>query len=264
MAQGKKDIVTSSYIFLHLVELTPISYEEIFKYSDIFNPISLQTLQAAGKLANLAPGKTLIDLGCGKGFPALCWASIFGVEVEGFDKSQTYVDYSNARAKLLNLSHLACFFRQDLKSFASTKKYDVVTSLGVGAEMFGGWSSAFKFFRSLLKNNGLILYGEPVWTNRPVKPEVLRALQCKEDAFLTLPETRKQLRGLNLLELGLFIVSKEDWELYVRPPIIALQEIIKNKPDLAAEARAFLADFMMEQEAAGRDWETVLWVLKPN
>ena len=246
------------------MELTPISYEEIFKYSDIFNPISLQTLQAAGKIANFAPGKTLAELGCGKGFPALFWASIFGVQVEGFDRSRTYVDYSNARAKLLNLSHLACFFRQDLKSFASTKKYDVVASLGVGAEVFGGRSSAFKFFRSLIKDDGVVLYGEPVWTSRPVKPEVLRALRCKEETFLTLPETRQQLRDLNLQELGLFVVSKEDWELYVRPPIIALQEIIKNKPDLAAEAQAFLADFRMEHEAAGRDWETILWVLKPK
>jgi SAM-dependent methyltransferase len=246
------------------VELTPISYEEIFKYSDIFNPISLQTLQAAGKLANFAPGKTLVELGCGKGFPALFWASIFGVQVEGFDRSQTYVDYSNARAKLLNLSHLACFFRQDLKSFASTKKYDIVASLGVGAEVFGGWCSAFKFFRSLLKDDGIVLYGEPVWTSLPIKPEVLRTLQCKEDTFLTVPEMRRQLRDLNLQELGLFVVSKEDWDLYVRPPIIALQEIIKNKPDLATEAQAFLEDFRMEYEAAGRDWETVLWVLKPK
>lgn len=130
--------------------------------------------------------------------------------------------------------------------------------------MFGGWSSAFKFFRSLLKDDGVVLYGEPVWTNRPVKPEVLCSLQCKEDTFLTLPETRRQLSDLNLQELGLFVVSKEDWELYVRPPIIALQEIIKNKPDLATEAQAFLAGFRMEHEAAGRDWETVLWLLKPK
>ncbi len=246
------------------MESTLISYEEIFKYSDIFNPISLQTLQAAGKLANFAPGKTLVELGCGKGFPALFWASIFGVQVEGFDRGQVYVDYSNARAKLLNLSHLACFFRQDLKSFVPTKKYDVVASLGVGAEVFGGWSSAFKFFRSLLKDDGVVLYGEPVWKSRPVKPEVLCALQCKEDTFLTLPETRRQLHDLNLQELGLFVVSKEDWELYVRPPIIALQEIIKNKPYLATEAQAFLAGFRMEHEAAGRDWETVLWILKPK
>ena len=224
----------------------------------------MQALQAAGKLANLASGKTVAELGCGKGFPALFWASIFGVQVEGFDRGQAYVDYSNARAKLLNLSHLCSFFCQDLKDIASTKKYDVVASLGVGAEVFGGWSSAFKFFRSLLKDDGVILFDEPVWAKRPVKPEVLRALQCKEDTFLTVAETKQQLLDLNLQELGLFVVSKEDWELYVRPPIIALQEIIKNKPDLATQAQAFLDDFRMEHEAAGRDWETVLWVLKPN
>jgi hypothetical protein len=58
-------------------------YDDIFKYTDIFNPVSLQTLLSAGKLANLGPEKTLIDLGSGKGFPSLFLCSIFGVQVEG-------------------------------------------------------------------------------------------------------------------------------------------------------------------------------------
>jgi len=56
-----------------------LSYTEIFKYSDILNPISQTTLLSAGKLARLEPKKIVLDLGSGKGFPSLMWASIFGV-----------------------------------------------------------------------------------------------------------------------------------------------------------------------------------------
>jgi hypothetical protein len=55
----------------------PLPYEEIFKYTDIFNPISLQTLHAAGKVAQFSAEKTLLELGCGKGFPGLFWAGTY-------------------------------------------------------------------------------------------------------------------------------------------------------------------------------------------
>ncbi len=48
-------------------------YDKIFKHTDILNPVSLQALTTAGKLANLGPEKTMLDLGSGKGFPSLSW-----------------------------------------------------------------------------------------------------------------------------------------------------------------------------------------------
>ena len=104
-----------------MVDFMSVSYDEIFKYSDIFNPISLQTLTSAGKLANLGPEKALVDLGSGKGFPSLFLASIFGVHVEGFDVGKINVDYANSRAKLLNLSQSVQYFCQDLKGFVPTR-----------------------------------------------------------------------------------------------------------------------------------------------
>ena len=62
-----------------------LTYNDIFRHTDRLNPISSRTLFLAGKLAELAPEKTLLDLGSGKGFPSLLWASTFGVRVEGFE-----------------------------------------------------------------------------------------------------------------------------------------------------------------------------------
>jgi cyclopropane fatty-acyl-phospholipid synthase-like methyltransferase len=238
-------------------------YDEVFKYTDILNPVSQQTLVAAGKLANLSRGKTLVDLGCGKGFPALLLAGTFGVQVEGFDLGKINVNYANARAKLLNLSILAQFFSQDLKGFVPSKKYDVVASLGIEPEVYDGREAAFKFFRSTLKEGGVLLYTEPVWKKRPLQSEVLTALCSKEDSFLTFAETQQLIQKAGYAELGHFVSTKEDWDVYVRSPIRGLQELIEHNTTFAADAKVMLEDFKMEYEAANRDWDVILWVLKP-
>ncbi len=237
-------------------------FEEIFTRTDIFNPISLQALHAAGKLAQLSPEKTLIELGCGKGFPALFWASAFGVKVMGVDRSQSYVDYANSRARLLNLQDQTCFSVQDLKTFSPAEKFDFVSFLGVGTDVYGGKQAAFDAFRSMLKPEGIIFFSEPSWTTKPVPPRVLQALRCTNDTFLTMAETRQLWRNLKLKELCCFVASEEDWELYVRAPLLSLKEMIL-KPEFATESSDFLEDFRVEHEIAGRNWDNVLWVVKP-
>jgi SAM-dependent methyltransferase len=244
--------------------LMPISFEEIFKYSDIFNPLSPTTLLSAGKLAGLEPKKTFLDLGSGKGFPSLLWASTFGVHVEGFDLFESYVDYTNSRAKMLNLSGKVQYFCQDLKGYAFNKKYDVVASLGLDTTIYGDRCKTLNYFKNLMEKDGVLIVAEPVWLKKPVPAEVLKALGVGEDSFITVPEMQQLLQSLGFQELGHFVSSKEDWELYVRPVFVALHEIIENKRELAVEAQGILDGFKAEYDAAGQHWNMVLWVLKTN
>lgn len=239
-----------------------ISYEEIFKYSDVFNPLSPTTLLLAGKLAGLKPTKTIVDLGSGKGFPSLLWASTFGVNVEGFDLFKTYVAYANERAKMLNLSGKVQYICQDLKDHKFNKQYDVVASLGLDVSIYGDRRQALALFKTLMKKDGVLVVAEPVWLKKPVPAEVLKALGIPETLFITLPEMQQLLQSLGFQVLGHFASSKEDWELYVRPVFVALQEIIQETPALAAAAQGFLDGFKTEYAAAGQFWNMVLWVVK--
>lgn len=101
-----------------------LSFDEIFKYSDILNPISPTTLFKAGKLAELDPNKVILDLGSGKGSPSILWASLFGVQVEGYDFGSNFVQYANSRAKMLNLSHRVMFYCKDVKELKVARAYD--------------------------------------------------------------------------------------------------------------------------------------------
>jgi hypothetical protein len=75
---------------------------------------------------------------------------------------------------------------------------------------------------------------------------------------------QRMLSDLRFETLGYFASSKEDWEFYVRPPQIALREIMVNKPALIPEAKPFLDGFVTEFEAAPEHWNDVVWVTKPR
>jgi len=240
-----------------------LSYNEIFKYSDILNPISPTTLFSAGKLAQLEPKKIVLDLGSGKGFPSLLWASTFGVRVEGFDINKKYVKYANSHAKMLNLSNRVKYFDEDVREFRFNRKYDVIASLGLGiAQVYGDISDALKFFKTMLHKDGILVLAEPVWLVKPISSEVLKALGEAEDSFLTKFEIQQLMGEFRFQVLGHFVSSKEDWELYVRPIYIAMHEIIESESELAEEAQTVMNSFKAEYDAVGQHWDMVLWVAK--
>jgi len=242
-----------------------LSYTEIFKYSDILNPVSPTTLLLAGALAQLGPKKTVLDVGSGKGFPSLLWASVFGVRVEGFDVNKNYVRYANSRAKMLNLSRRVEYLCGDIREPRLSRKYDVVASLGLGiAQVYGGNSDALKIFRTMLYKDGILILAEPVWLAKPVSSEVLKALGEAEDSLLTEAEMRQSMGGSGFQVLGHFVSSKEDWELYVRPVYTAMHEIIESKSELADEAQKVMNGFKAECNAVGKHWNMLLWVAKTH
>ena len=238
-----------------------LSFDEIFKYSDILNPISPNTLFSAGKLSELKPKKVILDLGSGKGSPSILWASMFGVQVEGYDLSRNFVEYANSRARMLNLSHRVKFFCKDVKELKVTRGYDVVASLGLGiAQTFGNIDNAIKNFQTMLRKDGVLIFAEPVWLTKNVQLEVLENLDVTEDHFLTKPELQQVMEKCGFQVKGSFDSTKEDWELYIQPVIHAMNEVIETASELAEEAQRVINSFKAEYNAVNQYWNMVLWV----
>ncbi|UCE44132.1 MAG: class I SAM-dependent methyltransferase [Candidatus Bathyarchaeota archaeon] len=242
-----------------------LSYDHIFKYSEIFNPVSSATLFAAGKLAQFRPGKTVLDLGCGKGYPSLLWASVFGVRIEGFDINKNYVEYANSHAKMLNLSHRVKYACEDVRELRPSREYDVVASLGLGiAQVYGDISNALRFFKTMLHEDGVLILAEPAWLTKPIPPEVLKPLGEVENSFFTKSEMQQLMEESGFPVLRFFASSKEDWELYVKPIYVAMHEIIEDKNELAEEAQRVIDGFKAEFNAVGQHWDMILWVAKAH
>jgi len=240
-----------------------LSYNDIFKYSEIYNPISQSVLFSAGKLAQMHQKKIVLDLGSGSGFPSLLWASVFGVQVEGFDVVKNYVEYANSRAKALNLSNQAKYFCKDVRNFRVTRKYDVVASLGLGvAQVYGDIGDALKKFKSMLRKGGFLIFAEPVWLMKKVPSEVLQNLSTIKEHFLTKFELQQLMEKIGFQVKGSFVSSKEDWEFYIKPVSIAMHEIIEKEGKLAETAQKIIKSFKAEYEAVGKYWDMILWIAK--
>lgn len=242
-----------------------LSYNDMFTYSDRLNPISSKTLFLAGKLADLHPKKNILDLGSGKGYPSLLWASIFGANVEGFDLNKSFVEYANSRARLLNLSNRVRYICGDVRELRFIHKYDVVSSLGLGiAGVYGAIRVAIKKFRRILRNGGFLILGEPVWLVKPVPQDVQKTLETPERNLSTKHEMDCLLNELNFEVLGFYVSSKEDWECYIRPVNVAMLELMERHPELATECKEVIDGFEAEYQAAKRYWDMVLWVARTH
>jgi len=238
-----------------------LSFDEIFKHTDILNPISPTTLFKAGKLAELQPNKVILDLGSGKGSPSILWASLFGVQVEGYDFYSNFVQYANSRAQMLNLSRHVRFYCKDVKELQVTRAYDVVASLGLGiARTFGNIRDALKKLQTMLLKGGVLIFAEPVWLAKDVPLEVLENLDATEQDFLTKSELRQVMEECGFHVKGSYDSSKEDWELYIRPVNYAMSEVIESTSELAEEAQTVIKSFKAEYDAVNQYWNMVLWV----
>jgi hypothetical protein len=114
----------------------------------------------------------------------------------------------------------------------------------------------------MLNKEGVLVFAEPVWLTRPVPPKVLSALGESEDNLVTQPEMQALFREYGFNKLGDFVSWKEDWEIYVRPAYVALQEIIERESRLEDEAQKVLNGFRTEYEIVGKHWNMVLWVAR--
>jgi len=239
-----------------------LSFDVVFKYSDILNPISANTLLSAGKLAQLEPKNIILDLGSGKGSPSLLWASLFGIQIEGYDLGEKFVEYANSRARMLHLSHRVKYYFKDVKELQVKRKYEVVAVLGLGiAQIYGTVRDGLCHLKSMLRKDGFLIFAEPIWLVEPMPSEVLESLNVARDHFLSQSEFQKLTIELGFQIKGCFISTKEDWELYIKPVTLALREAIETKDKLTKEAELMMNSFKAEYNAVGHYWNMALWVL---
>jgi ubiquinone/menaquinone biosynthesis C-methylase UbiE len=79
-----------------------------------FSFVSAGLLRHVAQALDLAPGQTLVDLGCGRGGPGLWLAREAGVWLVGVDFSPVGVDQAAGRAALFGMAHRARFVVGDL------------------------------------------------------------------------------------------------------------------------------------------------------
>jgi hypothetical protein len=202
-------------------------------------------------------------VGSGKGFPALLWSSTFEIQVIGFDFNSESVRHAKIQAELLHLSHRAKFTCRDVRELKPRRKYDVLACLGIAlAEVYGSIMTPWETFKQMLKPDGFLVLAEPVWTLRPVPKKVQSDLGVPEDGLCTETEMNRMLEDCGYELIRFFVSTKEDWEFYVGPVYVAMQETARNRPELSNDSQALTKGFQAWYEAAGIYWDMCLWVAR--
>jgi SAM-dependent methyltransferase len=178
----------------------------------ILNPFTDEKLMLLGEVCRLRPGQRHLDLACGKGEMLCRWAERFGTGGLGIDISHVFLAAATARAEELGVADRVRFRHGDASATTVEPGYDVVSC--IGATWIGhGLLGTIDLLRPALRPGGLILIGEPYWTEQP-PPEAYQALGVAPDDFVSLDATldRFDTAGTELVEMVL--ADQDSWDRY--------------------------------------------------
>ncbi len=103
---------------------------------------------------NLKPNGSVLDIGCGSGYPISAYLSNQGFQVTGIDISEKMIQ----QAKQLNLPN-AVFLVEDILDFKSEKKYDAIIAFdSIWHIQHDKQEYVYQIISSLLTPGGLFLF----------------------------------------------------------------------------------------------------------
>lgn len=209
----------------------------------ILNPIAEDKLMLLGEICRPQPGQRHLDLACGKGEMLASWAQRYGTGGVGVDLSEVFLAAARERAAELGVAKSLSFERGDAGAYkAEPAAFDVVSCLGA-TWIGGGLTGTIELMRPALRDGGLMLVGEPYWTE-PAPEAALDAIGAAPDDFTSLVGTldRFEAAGMELLEMVL--ADGDSWDRYAAEQWFAISDWLRDTPPDhpdVPDMRAFLA-----------------------
>jgi cyclopropane-fatty-acyl-phospholipid synthase len=106
----------------------------------------------------LAPGETLLDIGCGWGSLAIWAAQHYGVHAHGVTLSQAQADYAAARIEREGLQERCQVEHLDYRDLPAGRRYDKIAAVGVIEHVgIANYPAFFGGVRARLNDGGLYL-----------------------------------------------------------------------------------------------------------
>jgi len=171
----------------------------------IMNPVSETKLILAGKYANLKPGMSVLDVGCGNGTLLHLWQKEFGISGTGIELQKE----SAARARDLLKNTDIYIIEGDALSYLPDEPYDVVCAFGT-AFIFGGAEKAMEHLAGFVKEGGSLVIGDRFWKKESVPPDFAREWRDVPTSL----ELVSTARYLGLTLAGMLSASDEEWDQY--------------------------------------------------
>lgn len=206
----------------------PWWFEVVEAKHELQNPTSADKIRALGATLGLGPESHVLDMGAGKGGPAILLAQTFGCHVTCVERSEAFVDAGRARAEAAAVDSLVGFVQADGAEFSLERnRYDAALCLGASF-IWGGLARTVAAIAPAVRPRGFVAVGEVFWRRWPL-PEAYEPDVSYD--FRPLSETVEIFRGAGVEPVTLIASAQDDWDRYQSLQWLALDEWLHDHPD---------------------------------
>ncbi|HEY3211805.1 MAG TPA: class I SAM-dependent methyltransferase [Actinomycetota bacterium] len=178
---------------------------------ELQNPTSPEKIRLLGDRMRLGSGSSVLDVGSGRGGPAMILAETFGCHITCVERAEEFDAAARRRAGEAGLDSLIEFVHADAEDFmAEREAYDAALCLGASF-IWDGLPGTLAALVPAMRGGGFVAVGEPYWREWPL-PQ--RAEPDKGEDFLPLPDTVERFRTAELEVVALIDASLDDWDRY--------------------------------------------------
>ena len=189
----------------------------------IQDPTSPEKIRLLGDYVRLDAGSRVLDMGCGKGGPAVVLAEAFGCRILGVELREAFAAEARARVMERGLEQLIDVRTADAAAFElEPDSYDVAMAIGT-CFIWGDIGHAARALVPAVKRGGHLALGEPYWLSQP--PEGV-----DREPFVSLPETVARLEAAGVRLTGIIAASQDDWDRYESLHWRAVEEWLAANP----------------------------------
>jgi SAM-dependent methyltransferase len=195
----------------------------------ILNPITEEKLMLVGELCRLQPSHRALDLASGKGELLCRWSQRYGIEGHGIDLSPVFVEAARERAVQLDVDRRVSFERGDAgRPVPQPGQWDVVSCIGA-TWIGGGLVGTLELMKPALRDGGLVLVGEPYWTEEP-PADAYRGVGVQPGEFSSLVGTMERAEQVGLQLVEMVLADGDSWDRYAAAQWWTVAEWLRENP----------------------------------
>ena len=184
--------------------------------------------EQAFRMLPVLPRFRILDIGCGRGVPALQLAGLSDGHVDGVDVDPgslaAFAQKIRAAGQAGRVAPVRCAMD---RIGLCDGRFDVVWS--EGAVLFMGLERGLAGWRRLLRPGGFLVIHEAAWLRPDPPPEVYVYWSTLQPGIATVPEYLQVIQALGYQVIGHFALPEEAWWRAYFAPLQARVEALRRK-----------------------------------
>lgn len=135
---------------------------------ELQNPTSREKILLLGERLGLGPHSHVLDVGSGRGGPAVLLARSFGCHITCVEQSEEFLSAAKERVKEAGVDTVVELVHSDAKDFSlEPERYDAALCLGASF-IWSGLTKAVAALAPAVSVGGFVAVGDPYWRTWPL------------------------------------------------------------------------------------------------